>query len=38
MCLLDDVLLGVQAPHEKPLQEAAARSSFGGAARKSQFT
>ena len=26
MCLLDDVVLGVQAPHEELLEEAAARS------------
>ena len=26
MCLLDDVVLGVQAPHEEPLEDAAARS------------
>ena len=26
---LDDVVLGVGAPHEEPLEEAAARSFFG---------
>ena len=26
MCFLDDVVLGVQAPYNEPLQEAAARS------------
>ena len=30
MCLLDDVVLGVQAPLEEPLEEAAARFFFGG--------
>ena len=28
MCLLDDVVLGVQAPREEPLQEVAAHSFF----------
>ena len=31
MCLLDDVVCGVQAPHEEPLEEVAARFFFGGA-------
>ena len=31
MCLLDDVLLGVQDPHEELLEEAAACSFFCGA-------
>ena len=31
MCLLDNVVLGVQAPREEPLQEVEARPFFGGA-------
>ena len=31
MCLLDDVVFGVQTPHDEPPEEAAARSLFGGA-------
>ena len=31
MCLLDDVILGVQVSREEPLEEAAACSFFGGA-------
>ena len=40
MCLLDDMVLGVQAPREEPLQEIAARFFFGGAGSymKSRFT
>ena len=31
MCLFDGVVLGVQAPREEPLEEAALYSFFGGA-------
>ena len=31
MCLLDDVVLGVQAPHKEQLQDVAAHSFFNGA-------
>ena len=31
ICLLDDAVLGVQAPRKEPLEEPAARSFFGGA-------
>ena len=30
MCLLDDVVLWVQAPHEEELEEATARAFYGG--------